>query len=157
MSYADMDDISKWISDRTKDATGRLKFNKKLIFSILEKNKINTLCVDFDGGGDSGSVTEMVFDPPKDSLLKEDVIGAKILKQYEYTSKGSKQILEDEDCTVGDLIHCICYDILESRHIGWETNDGAFGSFKFDVKNKNIVFSFNERYTDVRPYEDENI
>jgi hypothetical protein len=33
--------------------------------------------------------------------------------------------------------------------MGWENNDGAFGTFVFDVADRTITLEHNERYTEV--------
>src|SRR3546814_8041154 len=39
----------------------------------------------------------------------------------------------------------MCYDLLESKHGGWENNEGGYGEFTFDVAAGTIVFDFNYR------------
>ena len=35
-------------------------------------------------------------------------------------------------------IETLVYDYLETTHPGWEINDGAFGTFVFDVAERTI-------------------
>jgi hypothetical protein len=49
----------------------------------------------------------------------------------------------------------VSWDYLEERHAGWEINDGAFGSFVFDVPCREITLEHNERHTDFTPSTDE--
>ena len=38
---------------------------------------------------------------------------------------------------------------LYDLYCGWENNDGAFGTFVFDVPARTLTFEHNERFTDV--------
>ena len=48
-----------------------------------------------------------------------------------------------------EAIAALCYDYLEQEHSGWENNDGAYGTFIFDVPKRTIELEFNGRFTDV--------
>jgi hypothetical protein len=48
-----------------------------------------------------------------------------------------------------EAIEVLCYDCLEQEHGGWENNDGAYGTFTFDVLQRTIELEFNGRFTDV--------
>jgi hypothetical protein len=47
-----------------------------------------------------------------------------------------------------DAIETLCYDYLSQTHGGWENNDGAYGTFEFDVQQRSIRLDFDERFTD---------
>ena len=38
---------------------------------------------------------------------------------------------------------------ISRNHSGWENNDGAYGTFVFDVPDRTITLEHNERYTEV--------
>ncbi|HPB23905.1 MAG TPA: hypothetical protein PLL48_16440, partial [Novosphingobium sp.] len=46
----------------------------------------------------------------------------------------------------------LAYDLLRQKHRGWETNDGAFGEFTFDVAAGTISLDYNERFTSSENY-----
>jgi hypothetical protein len=48
-----------------------------------------------------------------------------------------------------EAVENLAWDYLEERHAGWENNDGAFGTFVFDVAGRTITLEHNERFTDV--------
>ena len=45
-------------------------------------------------------------------------------------------------------VETLAWDYLEIYY-GWENNDGAFGTFVFDVSARTITLEHNERYTEV--------
>ena len=50
--------------------------------------------------------------------------------------------------TSKQAIETLAWDYLEIYY-GWENNDGAFGTFVFDVPARTITLEHNERYTEV--------
>lgn len=148
----EQNDIYEWLKSRAKSAIERYTHNKKILFDILEKNKIKSVAICFDGSGDSGGVNSCDFDPEdKSHILVEDVFGCKILESTGFSADGLTYNYQ-KDSTIEDLINSILYDILESTHAGWETNEGSYGEVHFDVKSKKITFSFSER--SVTEYDD---
>ena len=136
------------------DLDSRISHNKKLIFNILEQNKVKSITVSFDGGGDSGQVDNITIKPSsKKTLLIEPVVGFKCLRHVEYKNGERTPVYHDDndpEMNIEFVLNAICYDLLERSHSGWEINDGSFGDFIFDVKTKSIKLMHNERYTDVR-------
>ena len=45
-------------------------------------------------------------------------------------------------------VETLAWDYLEI-YSGWENNDGAFGTFVFDVPARTVTLEHNERYTEV--------
>jgi hypothetical protein len=49
------------------------------------------------------------------------------------------------------------YDLLETRHAGWENNDGAFGEFEWDLIADTLKHEHSERYVECETTEHEGI
>jgi hypothetical protein len=118
-------------------------FNKAAVFEALSVAGISTVIVEFDGEGDSGqieSVTASAGDthvvPPATELR---------LKRASWQSES----LTEVNTPLPEAIETLCYGYLEQYQGGWENNDGAFGSFTFDVAGRTIELEFNGRFTDV--------
>jgi len=121
---------------------------KDIIFDILNENKVKNFTVSFDGSGDSGQVEDISSEIPSEVLHKE-IQGVRIRKGTRY-SQGKAEIIWEEAKTVEDVIQSVCYETLEQVCGGWEINDGSYGEFTFDVKNRKVSLDFNERITDVK-------
>jgi len=134
---------------------------KKAVFEALAQAGYVRVRVEFDGGGDSGSVStpeffkmgtpppdpnaptavvapvEMIVDAPDESLVVP-----KLVKGYwgpgddETTSKVAP---------VAEVIDELCYDLLETTGMDWVNNEGAYGEFEFNVAARTISLEFNER------------
>lgn len=91
----------------------------------LSRLGVASIRAEYDGVGDSGQIEELTFldnlDPPQP------------LKVNDETEEKVKALL---------------YALIESRHSGWENNDGAFGNFCWDLVDGAITHKHSERFLD---------
>ncbi len=115
--------------------------NGAAVFDVLARAGITLVTVGFDGCGDSGQIesieayagdTAAEFPPTAIELAEPGSDGGKVERSL---------------FTMADAIEKLAYGFLEETHGGWENNDGAYGEFTFDVKNRTITLAYNERYT----------
>ena len=83
--------------------------------------------IQYDGCGDSGQIESIEY-------VGADGKPIDILGKIKITE---------------DALMDLFYDLTQARHPGWENNDGAFGSFAFDIGKRTIQLEFNGRFTDV--------
>jgi hypothetical protein len=99
--------------------------------------------VEFDGVGDSGQIDGITA--YQDSSIVELPSAPLTIHQVHFgTADPSTASLP-----LHEAIEVLCYDCLEQVHGGWENNDGAYGTFTFDVSERTIALEFNGRFTDV--------
>jgi len=56
-----------------------------------------------------------------------------------------------------DALRELFYDLLETRHAGWENNDGAFGEFEWDLISDTLNHTHNYRITEYDTTEHEGL
>jgi hypothetical protein len=56
-----------------------------------------------------------------------------------------------------DVLTDLFYDLLEARYAGWENNDGAFGSFEWNLITDALKHEHSERYIECETTEHEGI
>ena len=118
------------------------ELNKAVVFEALAAACLTRVTVEFDGEGDSGQIngiTAHAGEAPAELL-------STALTLHQATHGGSD--LRTGEATLRDAIETLCYDYLTQCHDGWENNDGAYGTFEFDVRERSIRLDFNERFTD---------
>jgi hypothetical protein len=112
----------------------------KEIFEKLTKFGVVSVIVSYSGSGDSGSIEEIncyatlpdeFHNPTSDVLV--------------WSTEMDLSGLENE-------IEEVCYDHLEKEHDGWEINDGADGTFVFDVQNGTLNWFHNDYFTESNSY-----
>jgi hypothetical protein len=115
--------------------------NKAAVFDILARAGITLVTVGFDGSGDEGQIESIdAFAGDAAAEFPSDPI--------ELAEPGPDGgTIERSSFTLADAIEKLAYGLLEETHGGWENNDGAYGEFTFDVKNRTITLAYNERYT----------
>ena len=119
------------------------ELNKPVVFDALAAAGLTRITVEFDGEDDSGQIDdvtayagELPTEFPSTSLTLQRAT------QNASDSRTAKVPLRD-------AIETLCYDYLEQYHDRWEKNDGAYGTFEFDVQNRIIRLDFHERFIDV--------
>jgi hypothetical protein len=139
-----MTDFKKLIDDydRHRATVAKTnKLNKAAVFKTLTEAGITSVTVEFNGEGDSGQIEDITA-----SAGETPVPLPKATVTIRQTGHGQKP--STHDAALKDAIETLCYDYLEQQHGGWENNDGAFGSFEFDVAKRTIRLEFNGRFTD---------
>lgn len=115
--------------------------NKAILFAALAEAGIHCVTVDYDGSGDSGQI---------ENIEACDADNERI----PFPSDPRIQLAStNPGCPLTELsleaaVETLAWDYLEI-HLGWENNDGAFGTFVFDVPAQLVTLEHNERYTEL--------
>jgi hypothetical protein len=116
--------------------------NKNLIFAALADLGVHRVTVDYDGSGDSGQI---------ESIEAWNAVSEKIplpsLRKVQLASENPDSPVAQTGLEAA--VELLAWDYLYDNHCGWENNDGAFGTFVFDVPARTITLEHNERYTDL--------
>jgi hypothetical protein len=137
------DDFSKRYQDHVKTVAQANKRNKTIVFKALMAAKVTRVTAEFDGEGDSGQIDGIeayAGDTPV-TLPRTSVT----LHRVQWYNKS----LTTDTAALGEAIENFCYDYLEQKHGGWENNEGAHGTFEFDVANRTITLEFNVRFIEI--------
>jgi hypothetical protein len=112
--------------------------NKAIVFAALAEAGIHRVTVDYDGSGDSGQI---------ENIEAWDASNERI----PFPSNSKVHLASDNadfplpDHQLEAAVETLAWDYLEIYY-GWENNDGAFGTFVFDVPGRTITLEHNERY-----------
>ena len=117
--------------------------NKAAVFDALAAASITSVTAEFDGEGDSGGI-EYVSASSGDTRV-ELPGGSVPFQQAQFGDDASAMTQQ----TLREAIENLCYDYLADKHGGWENDDGAYGTFTFNVATRTIELEFNGRFTDV--------
>jgi hypothetical protein len=118
--------------------------NKTILVAALAEAGIHRVIVDYDGSGDSGQI--------------ENVGASNIAdERMPFPSEARIQLGSESpdrppsETNLESAIENLAWDCLESSiGWGWENNDGAFGTFVFDVPGGLITLEHSERYSNGR-------
>jgi hypothetical protein len=115
--------------------------NKQRVFTALANAAIHRVTVDYDGTGDSGQIENVEAWSAANGTIP-------------FPSDTRIQLISenpDHPCAEQNLeaaIESVAWDYLDDLYHGWENNDGAFGTFVFNVPARSVTLEHNERFTD---------
>ena len=116
--------------------------NRQALFDVLAQAGVVQVEVDFDGFGDAGQIdgtTAYGLDSGND--LPDATVS---LQQIAPDGVS----VETRVVPLTEAVETFCYEALEEAHPGWEINDGAFGTFVFNVAARTIRLAHHARFTD---------
>ena len=116
--------------------------NKNLVVATLAAASIRKVSIEFDGSGDSGQIEDILA-----WNAAGDTIPLPSSPKLQLTSPVTAN--PPLEITLQEAVETLAYDCLEDTHPGWEINDGAFGTFVFDVLDRSITLDYRECFTDV--------
>ena len=118
------------------------ELNNPVVFDALDAAGLARVTIQFDGAGDSGQINNVTAYAAGNVRAE---VPQTSLTLHRATQNESDRTVE---VTLPNAIETLCYDYLSQSHDGWENNDGACGTFEFDVPNRTIHLDFNELFTD---------
>jgi len=121
------------------------KENYRRVLVALRQHNVETVRVEFDGSGDSGSIEYVSFTPEIDAeriyLQFEQTNREWVEGRYLYTTVMQRVSL---DKAINDVV----YAWLNSTNVDWYNNDGGFGHCEINVQAGTIEMEVNTRYTE---------
>lgn len=135
----DMDSFMARYAAYEKRASELNPANKAALLAALAAASVTSVIVTFDGGGDSGQIESIVAQAGESEIDLPDT-PVELARTEFHTEEVTRTTTP-----LPDAIESFCYDVLESKHGGWENNEGGFGEFTFDVAAETVVFDFNYR------------
>jgi hypothetical protein len=139
--------------------------NKQVLFDALAGLGVHTIIVEFNGYGDSGQIEGICAtdaserevrlpDTPTITILTVEHESVKVRGCHSTSACEVCELggLHQNVYTVNEAIEAVCNGWLEETHEGWEINDGAYGTFEFDVAERTVTLEYCERYTETKDY-----
>lgn len=119
--------------------------NKEILFDLMGQAGIDVIRVYFDGGGDDGNIDHIQCEPETktaNKFLNKVIEGAKI--KGSTWSNGSPS-WSYNPC-VEQIVHDICYGVLEGQFGGWENDTGSCGEFVIKLETRKVELTMKQRY-----------
>lgn len=121
--------------------------NKSALFSVLSAAGITRVDVSFDGYGDSGQIESIDAKADRTNTPLPEATVTLAIFGWRDTDPTERTL------SIRDAIEHFVYDCLAQTHGGWENNEGAFGTFVFDVADQSITLDYNQRFEDIESFE----
>jgi hypothetical protein len=140
---SDSDDVEVAFERYTKALAEANQQNKEAVFDALAAAGVTTVSAEFDGEGDSGQIDAITA-----CRGDEHVTLSATPVTLRYPSSRS-DALTTAETPLSEAIETLCFDYLSEKHGYWQDNEGAFGTFAFDVARRAIALEFNGRFIEI--------
>ena len=121
--------------------------NRAVVFDALARVGIREIIVEFDGEGDSGQIDHVQASDANGTVALPD----ERIEVARAPWDGDELARSDE--TLGEAIETVCYALLSANCGGWEINEGSYGMFVYNIAERTIELTHNERYVSVETSE----
>ncbi|MGA0610021.1 DUF6878 family protein [Caldimonas sp. KR1-144] len=105
---------------------------KEAILNAARQAGVAHLRGEYSGAGDSGDHWEVSLEPDNPEL-DQDVTVELAESQFDAKSREYKTVLVETTLPLSELFDRYMEMVVESRHGGWENNEGGAGSLTIDV------------------------
>ena len=128
--------------------------NLRRVLPVLRQHGVVTVHVGFDGGGDSGSIHTVCYDPDDFDGKTVQVDVAAITSRHEAGGWVSSRQVSLEP--VDEAIEVLTYDYLEETDVDWYNDDGGYGELEINVDDGSVSLEVNVNYTESNKEFDEH-
>ena len=117
--------------------------NKAAVMDALAAAGITSVVLAFDGNSDDGQIES--FEARAGEITVE-LPTTQVLMLEE--SADDEKAEHETPIPLAEAIETLCFEYLEGEYRGWETNEGSFGTFTFNVLDCLVELDFNKRFMD---------
>ena len=137
-----------------------VRANRQPLLTALAALSITELVIHYEGGGDSGDVTEFDVFPVElrqgdgdiENLLKTQQMSYHCLAG-EYQDGEYRYFLQEQSISIDAALRDFALTWVDAHHGGWENNDGGSGKVTIHVTEGIFRLEHTEYYTECSNYE----
>ena len=135
-----------------------VRANRQPLLTALAALAITQLVVRYEGGGDSGDVSELEIFP--ESLAQANIADTLKTQQLtyhclagEYQDGEYRYFLQEQQSSIDSALRDFVLTWVDAHHGGWENNDGGSGTVTINVSEGTFRLEHAEYYTECSNYE----
>ena len=135
-----------------------VRANRQPLLTALAALAITQLVVRYEGGGDSGDVSELEIFP--ESLAQANIANTLKVEQLtyhclagEYQDGEYRYFLQEQQSSIDSALRDFTLTWVDAHHGGWENNDGGSGTVTINVTEGTFRLEHTEYYTECSNYE----
>ncbi|PTQ84033.1 DUF6878 family protein [Agitococcus lubricus] len=135
-----------------------VRANRQPLLDALAALAITQLVVRYEGGGDSGDVSELEIFP--ESLAQANIANTLKVEQLtyhcladEYQDGEYRYFLQEQQSSIDSALRDFVLTWVDAHHGGWENNDGGSGTMTINVTEGTFRLEHTEYYTECSNYE----
>ena len=135
-----------------------VRANRQPLLTALAALAITQLVVRYEGGGDSGDVSELEIFP--ESLAQANIANTLKVEQLtyhclagEYQDGEYRYFLQEQQSSIDSALRDFVLTWVDAHHGGWENNDEGSGTVTINVTEGTFRLEHSEYYTECSNYE----
>ena len=135
-----------------------VRANRQPLLTALAALAITQLVVRYEGGGDSGDVSELEIFP--ETLAQANIANTLKVEQVtyhclagEYQDGEYRYFLQEQQSSIDSALRDFVLTWVDAHHGGWENNDGGSGTVTINVSEGTFRLEHTEYYTECSNYE----
>ena len=135
-----------------------VRANRQPLLTALAALAITQLVVRYEGGGDSGDVSELEIFP--ETLTQANITNTLKVEQLtyhclagEYQDGEYRYFLQEQQSSIDSALRDFTLTWVDAHHGGWENNDGGSGTMTINVSEGSFRLEHTEYYTECSNYE----
>ena len=135
-----------------------VRANRQPLLTALAALAITQLVVRYEGGGDSGDVSELEIFP--ESLAQANIANTLKVEQLtyhclagEYQDGEYRYFLQEQQSSIDSALRDFVLTWVDAHHGGWENNDEGSGTVTINVTEGTFRLEHTEYYTECSSYE----
>ena len=135
-----------------------VRANRQPLLTALAALAITQLVVRYEGGGDSGDVSELEIFP--ELLAQANIANTLKVEQLtyhclagEYQDGEYRYFLQEQQSSIDSALRDFVLTWVDAHHGGWENNDGGSGTMTINVSEGTFRLEHTEYYTECSNYE----
>ena len=135
-----------------------VRANRQPLLTALAALAITQLVVRYEGGGDSGDVSELEIFP--ETLAQANIANTLKVEQVtyhclagEYQDGEYRYFLQEQQSSIDSALRDFTLTWVDAHHGGWENNDGGSGTVTINVTEGTFRLEHSEYYTECSNYE----
>ena len=121
--------------------------NKASIMDALAAAGITSVVLAFDGNSDEGQIESLEV---RAGAITVELPTTQVSMLDQSADDETAQ--HETSIPLAEAIETLCFEHLEGEYRGWETNEGSYGTFTFNVLDRFIELDFNKRFMDEEKY-----
>jgi hypothetical protein len=118
--------------------------NLRRVLPVLRELRVNAVIVSFDGSGDSGSISDVTFDPKLSAESEVEVESTHVEMDAATGRWVQKRSLGRR--TLTEAIEALTDDYLNEAGVNWYDNDGGFGELTIGVDEGTVRLEIHTRW-----------
>ncbi len=134
-------------AEQTREQNNQYLNVLQCLLPVLRERGVQSVHVDFDGVGDSGSIGQIECTPGEHGDVLNEIIEHPATQRSFEDGRWVSRVHQTRQ-TLREALEELTYEYLEETGVDWYNNDGGYGELIVDVPQGSVFLDVNVRFTE---------